>query len=255
MFYRIKRNASSIESGGADPASAGNTPPPAPAPATPPPTAVESPASGNPEVVTLPASEFHKLLTRMNQLDVALAQVENDKKADMNERIRLSAESGRHKEAYEQLEAQSRAERTQLEERLASLNTTYRNTIKETAIQSAIASRSDLVPGAAVHIANLLRSDPNLEVAESNGTYTVRTKDFRSTADRLSDLLKDPSNQMFLKPTSSGGTGAPAQVRGGQATEPEAPKVPTLIEQLAGLTAVRGLRMSIPGLGDARPMN
>jgi hypothetical protein len=88
------------------------------------------------------------------------------------------------------------------ETKVASLETRFRETLRERELATALAGRP-LVAGAATQLIKLWRDD--FDVYEERGEYRVSSNDGRNVAKAVADRLASPEYAHFCLPTSRGG--------------------------------------------------
>jgi hypothetical protein len=129
-------------------------------------------------------------------------------------------EKGRFEEAIKVRDERLAREVSERDTRIAHLDRTFKSTLLEKELATALSS-FPLVPGAAKQLTALLRDE--FEVAESNGQFRVQTRTLEAVSDFLRDQLTGPEYEHFLKPSGSPGSGA----RGGAQTPPNHRANPT----------------------------
>ena len=124
----------------------------------------------------------------------------------------------------------------------------FRASVRDREIATALASQK-LRPGAAEQLARLWRDD--FEVLDSNGSYEVRTKDFKTPSQVAAERLASPEWDHFVLADHRGGPPA-----GGGQPNPVIPGQPTTLtpDQKSQIEAVQfrqayaGFGMKTPGL-------
>lgn len=114
-------------------------------------------------------------------------------------------EKGKYEEAIKIRDERYAREVQERESRLSNLERTFRATLLEKEVTTALAS-FPLVPGAAKQLTTLLR--PEFEVIEAGGQFRVQTRTLESVSEFLKSRLNSSEYEHFLKPSGTAGTGA-----------------------------------------------
>jgi hypothetical protein len=172
-------------------------------------------------------------LDRLAKLEAKQAERdEADRKRDEAEAIKRGE--------YEKLLSSRDADLAKAHEKARDAEDRAKRTTRDRELALALAGQN-LRPGAAKHLTKLL-SDDLEAVPDSDGGYTVRSKDRRSVADFITDTLKQPDYDAFVSSTAR--TGVTPGGGTHSAPTPETPTTPAMPKNLGeaimgAYTAVR----------------
>jgi hypothetical protein len=165
-------------------------------------------SSANNGTVAIPQSALDELLAVRDQASLLRQQVAASQQAAQQAEIIAAQQNGQYQRAVELLAQQANGRIVELQTQLTSNQALTSNSLKQAEINRTLANRLDLVEGAAQHLANALMQDPMIEVAQNGNQFVVRTRTLESIDSHVSRILAAPENRLFLRATSTGGSGA-----------------------------------------------
>src|SRR5579864_2266712 len=162
-------------------------------------------AAAVPQKVTLSLEDFEVLSSyRARVADLEAAEAHRIAEAARAQETYL-IEKGKYEDAIKARDERYGKEVQERDSRLASLDRTFKSTLLDKELTTALAG-FPLVPGAATQLTALLRSE--LEVVEAGGQFRVQTRTMEPVGHFLKSRLCTPDFEHFLKPSGGPGSGA-----------------------------------------------
>lgn len=220
------------------PAQMGHAPPGQPAQQPPAPPA---PAPPPVPTVTMSAEDAARLYALRDRL----ATIETERESERRQREEAAAlEQARRGE----LEQAFNAQRSQWEQRLAEVQTSYLNSETDRTIASAVAGFSFRSPAAAQQAQAILRAA--VESRLENGRVAVVERGTgRNAADVIRERLGSPDFEHFLAPSGHAGTARPGQSPAAAAAPPAPPAADPRLSLDDAILAEMDRAMASPDAG------